>query len=59
MERYEPVSKRRRNTSSVSSPIETRNKKADTEDESDRGSPRREIEASKRALESNEVGSSS
>jgi serine/arginine repetitive matrix protein 1 len=58
MQRYEPANKRRRNTSSVSSPIETRNKKADTEDDSDRGSPRQEIEENKRAEESNEVGSS-
>jgi hypothetical protein len=58
MQRYEPASKRRQNTSSASSPVDTRDKKADTEDESDRRSPRREIEASKRA-ETSEVGSAS
>ena len=59
MQRYDPGSKRKRDTSSVSSPINTRNTKADTEDESDRRSPRREIEASKRAEPNNEVGSAS
>ena len=58
MQRYEPANKRRRNTSSVSSPIDKRDRKADIEDESDRGSPRSEIEASKRA-ETSEVGSAS
>ncbi len=58
LQRYEPASKRRRNSSSVSSPVNTRNAKADSEDETDRRSPRQEIEASKLA-ERNEVGSAS
>lgn len=59
IERYEPANKRRRNTSSVSSPVETRTKKADSEDESDRGPPNREDKLSKRVEEPNEVGSAS
>lgn len=55
MQRYEP-SKRRRNTSSVSSPNETGNIKADIVDDSDRASPSRDIEVSK---DTAEVGSDS
>jgi hypothetical protein len=55
MQRFEP-SKRRRNTSSVSSPVGTRDMKADTEDDNHRASPTRDIEARKNAAE---VGSDS
>ncbi|KAF4616209.1 hypothetical protein G7Y89_g15196 [Cudoniella acicularis] len=44
LRRYE-ANKRRRNTSSVSSPVDTRNKRADTEVASDRGSPRPETDS--------------
>ena len=57
MQRYEP-SKRRRNSSSVSPPVETKNTKADIEIETDRRLPTRE-ETSKRDVEPNEVGNAS
>jgi len=50
VQRYEP-SKRRRNTSSVSSPVDTKETKADIEDNNDRTPPRREAENYKQAAE--------
>ncbi|TVY43804.1 PWI domain-containing protein [Lachnellula cervina] len=43
LERYEPA-KRRRNTSSVSSPVDTKNRSADSDNTYDKGSPPREKE---------------
>ncbi len=61
IQRYEPANKRRRNTSSVSSPEDTRNRMADSDDEGNRGSPRRYSVDSRRATtdDSNEVGRAS
>lgn len=57
LQRYEP-SKRRRNSSSMSPPVEIKNPKADIEIENDRRSSTRE-ESSKRDVEPNEVGNTS
>ncbi|TVY54736.1 PWI domain-containing protein [Lachnellula suecica] len=43
LERFEPANKRRRNTSSVSSPVDTRNRSIDKENDAEKGSPRREV----------------
>ncbi|KAK6614305.1 pwi domain mRNA processing protein [Botrytis cinerea] len=47
LQRYEPTSRRRRNSSSDVD--DGRNKRADTEEKSDRGSPIRDVEANKTA----------